>query len=75
MTTALKLADLGHRVVVVNRGQLSHEKDIQRLNEAIHDCDEHADPGMTRTRAVGGTLHQWKIDLGRDGKAGAFPPV
>jgi hypothetical protein len=72
LTTALKLADLGHRVVLVESGTAQPDKDIQKLNEAIHDCDEHADPGKTRTRAVGGTLHQWKIDLGRDGKAGRF---
>lgn len=72
MTSALKLAELGHEVVIIESGTDEPCRKMQRLNEAIHDCDEAADPCITRTRAIGGTLHQWKIDLGRDGKAGRF---
>jgi len=69
LVAALRLAEAGKKVILLESGSEQPSEIAQALNTGETNGDRFTDPGLTRTRALGGTLHQWEIHL-KSGVAG-----
>lgn len=60
---ALELGRAHKSVLLIESGHQEPAAQAQELNQGFTTGDAVTDPGLNRTRAFGGTMHQWEIHL------------